>query len=189
MDESGAAADLIIRDGIQAAESTVKLTGVALKNVAALLIAISKQDYKVVGKTTSSRLARDPAPAEVVHIKKEDIRKFNKLAKKYGVLYFCVHDRKSNSPITNIVTNVNYVPQLNAIMEELGYPIPHKEESSIKKGTTPTPQESSSPEQKNGLNPRVRGDGEQKPSVRGKLQFFKENAPVIHKPKLPTRSR
>ena len=84
MDVSGETADLLIKEGVQAAEGAIKLAGVGLKNVAALLIAISQQNYKVVGKTTSKRLARDPAPAEVVHLKKEDIPAFTKLAKQYA---------------------------------------------------------------------------------------------------------
>ena len=60
MDVSGETADLLIREGVQATEGALKLTGACLKNVTALLIAISRQDHKVVGKTSSKRLARDP---------------------------------------------------------------------------------------------------------------------------------
>ena len=81
MDVSGETADLLIKEGIQAAEGAIKLTGVGLKNVAALLVAISTQNNKVVGKTTAKRLARDPAPAEIVYLKKEDIPRFKRLAK------------------------------------------------------------------------------------------------------------
>ena len=126
MDVSGETADLLIKEGIQAAEGAIKLTGVGLKNVAALLVAISTQNNKVVGKTTAKRLARDPAPAEIVYLKKEDIPRFKRLAKQYGVLYFFVHKKGNDHGITNVVSNANYAPQLNAIMEELGYPIPEK---------------------------------------------------------------
>ena len=54
MDVSGETADLLIREGVQATEGALKLTGACLKNVTALLIAISRQDHKVVGKTSSS---------------------------------------------------------------------------------------------------------------------------------------
>ena len=39
MDVSAEAADLVVKEGIQATESAVKLAGSALKNVAALLLA------------------------------------------------------------------------------------------------------------------------------------------------------
>ena len=57
MDVSGETADLLIREGVQATEGALKLSGACLKNVAALLVAISRQDNKVVGKTNARRLA------------------------------------------------------------------------------------------------------------------------------------
>ena len=74
MDVSAEAADLVVKESLQATESAAKLLGSGVKNVAALLLAIAKDNYKVVGKTNSKRLARDPAPAEVIRIKKEDRR-------------------------------------------------------------------------------------------------------------------
>ncbi len=50
MDVSAEAADLIVKEGIQATESAVKLAGTGLKNVAALLLALQRQDNKMVGK-------------------------------------------------------------------------------------------------------------------------------------------
>ncbi|MEY8262496.1 hypothetical protein AALA80_19535 [Oscillospiraceae bacterium 50-60] len=70
MDVSAKAADLVVKEGIQATESAVKLAGAAMKNVAALLLALQRQDNKVIGKTTAKRLGRDPVPAEVIPLKK-----------------------------------------------------------------------------------------------------------------------
>lgn len=50
VDVSAEAADLIVKEGIQATESAVKLAGTGLKNVAALLLALQRQDNKMVGK-------------------------------------------------------------------------------------------------------------------------------------------
>ena len=72
-DVSAEAADLVVKEAMQVTEGAIKLAGVGLKNVAAFLIAISNQNNKVVGKTTAKRLARDPAPAEIMQLKKEDM--------------------------------------------------------------------------------------------------------------------
>lgn len=171
MDVSGETADLLIKEGIQATEGAIKLAGVGLKNVAALLIAISRQDNKVVGQTTAKRLARDPAPAEVVQIKKADIPEFQKLAKEYGVLYFFVNKKGIDTEITNVVSNVNYAPQLNAVLEELGYPIPEGKQAQepTKKAIPRTQQEPSSPERENGSMQRAGTSTPEKPSVKGRL--------------------
>lgn len=191
MDVSGETADLLIKEGVQVAEGAIKLVGVGLKNVAALLVAISSQNNKVVGKTTAKRLARDPAPAEIIHLKKEDIPQFKKLAKQYGVLYFFVHKRGVETDITNVVSNSNYAPQLNAVMEELGYPIPQKSQEAepAKKAAPRTPQEPSSPERENGLNPRAGTLTPEKPSVRGRLAALQAASQGMDGPKIPVKEQ
>ena len=156
MDVSAEAADVVVREGLQATEAAAKLTGEALKNVAALLIAIAKQDMKVVGETSSKRLARDSAPAVVIPIKSEDRAKFQKLAKDFGVLYFIAQKKGNDTGLLNVVSNQNYAAQLNAVMEQMGYPIPQKEkqeDDAAKKANPRAPQEKSSNERGSGLNP------------------------------------
>ena len=153
MDVSAEAADVVVRESLQATEAAAKLTLEGMKNVAALLLAIAKQDMKVVGETTAKRLARDPAPAVVIPIKAEDKAKFQKLAKEFGVLYFFAQKKGNDSGILNVVSNQNYAALLNAVMEQMGYPIPQKamEEATPKKATSRAPQKKSSPERGNGL--------------------------------------
>lgn len=154
MDVSAEAADVVVRESLQATEAAAKLTLEGMKNVAALLLAIAKQDMKVVGETTAKRLAKDSAPAVVIPIKAEDKAKFQKLAKEFGVLYFIAQKKGNDSGILNVVSNQNYAAQLNAVMEQLGYPIPQKEqEEEPKKAKSRAPQKKSSPERGNGLNP------------------------------------
>ena len=188
-DVSGEAADLVVKEAMQVSEGAIKLAGVGLKNIAAFLIAISNQNNKVVGKTTAKRLARDPAPAEIIHLKKEDIGRFQKLAKQYGVLYFCVHKRGATDGITNVVSNANYAPQLNAIMEELGYPIPQKtqEAETPKKAVPRTPPERSSPGRENGSDQRAGTSTDKKPSVRGRLAALEAASKGMDHPKVPVR--
>lgn len=154
MDVSAEAADVVVRESLQATEAAAKLTLEGMKNVAALLLAIAKQDMKVVGETTAKRLAKDSAPAVVIPIKAEDRAKFQKLAKEFGVLYFIAQKKGNDSGILNVVSNQNYAAQLNAVMEQMGYPIPQKEqEEEPKKAKSRAPQKKSSPERGNGLNP------------------------------------
>ena len=155
MDVSAEAADVVVRESLQATEAAAKLTLEGMKNVAALLLALAKQDMKVVGQTTAKRLARDPAPAVVIPIKAEDKAKFQKLAKEFGVLYFFAQKKGNDSGILNVVSNENYAALLNAIMQQLGYPIPKKEqeEDTQKKAKSRAPQKKSSPERGSGLKP------------------------------------
>ncbi len=153
MDVSAEAADVVVREGLQATEAAAKLTLEGMKNVAALLLALAKQDMKVVGQTTAKRLARDPAPAVVIPIKAGDKAKFQKLAKEFGVLYFFAQKKGNDNGMLNVVSNENYAALLNAIMQQLGYPIPQKDqEDAPKKAKSRAPQKKSSPERGSGLN-------------------------------------
>ena len=193
MDVSAEAADLVVKEGIQATESAVKLAGSAMKNVAALLLALQRQDNKVIGKTTAKRLARDPAPAEVIPLKKEDMRQFKKLAKEYGILYFFAQKKGNESGYINVVSNQNYAAQLNAVMIALGYPIPQqmREDEPPKKAKAPAPQERSSPERGSGLNPSpmTGPDIEMKESVRARLEGLRAMAESRSKEKTRDKTR
>ena len=193
MDVSAEAADLVVKEGIQATESAVKLAGSAVKNVAALLLALQRQDNKVIGKTTAKRLARDPAPAEVIPLKKEDMRQFKKLAKEYGILYFFAQKKGNESGYINVVSNQNYAAQLNAVMIALGYPIPQqmREDEPPKKAKAPAPQERSSPERGSGLNPsQTTGpDIEMKESVRARLEGLRAMAESRSREKTRDKTR
>lgn len=184
MDISGEAADLVVREGLQAAEAAAKLTGTGVKNVAALLMALTSENYKVTGETSAKRLARDPAPAEVIQLKQEDIQKFRKLAKKYGILYFMAQKKGNDNGLVNVISNQNYAAQLNAVMEELGYPIPSKEETASKKAPSRAQPDRSSTERGNGLNlsqtMETTIDGaEEKPSVKQKLAVLQAAAQSV----------
>ena len=48
MEVSGEVADLMVKEGLQVSETAVKLAGSGIKNVAALLLALSRADYKTV---------------------------------------------------------------------------------------------------------------------------------------------
>lgn len=177
MDASTEVADLVVKEGVQVAEGALKIAGSSLKNIAALLLALAKQDAKVVGKTTAKRLARDPNAAIVVQIPEADKSKFRRLAKKFGVLYFIAQKKGNQSGVINVVSNENYAAQLNAIMQELGYPLPEKPVEAAKKATPRTQSERSSPERRNGSTPRTgkrTSEAPEKPSVRKRLEALKQ---------------
>lgn len=191
MDVSGETADLVVRGAVQVSEEVIKFLGAGAKNLTAFLAAMYSQNNKVVGKTTARRLARDPAPAEIIQLKKADIPRFQKLAKQYGVLYFFVHKDDPRQSMTNVVSNSNYAPQLNAIMEELGYPIPQKakEDSPTKKAIPRARPERSSQERENGSKTRAGASMPEKPSVRGRLAALQEASKSMEHARLPTREK
>lgn len=188
MEISGEVADLMIKEGLEAAKIAVELSVKGLVNVAALLAAMVKQNYKVVGKVGIERLMKDGnAESVIIPIKAADYEKFQKIAKQFGVLYAAAKRENKETGVLHIISNVNYSAQLNAVMEAMGYPLPEvkPEENDVKKVKSRAPQEKSSDERGIGLN---RPQTDEKPSVRQKLRELDAAAKAQSKSP-PVRSR
>ncbi|MBO4898628.1 MAG: PcfB family protein [Clostridia bacterium] len=127
MNTSGEVADLMVKEGLQVTEEVAKLTGLGAKNLAAIIIALLKEDNKLQGKTNLKKLLKSDKPLCILQIKESDINKFNSEAKKYGVLFTAVKDATNNTGLCDIIAKQEDVTKLNYIMEKMGYAAPEKE--------------------------------------------------------------
>ena len=187
MEVSGEVADLLVKEGLEAARIATELSAKGLVHAAALLAAMVKQNYKVVGKVGIEKLMKETnAESVIIPIKATDYEKFQKIAKQFGVLYAAVKHESKETGVMHIVSNMNYSAQLNAVMEAMDYAVPEagKEEKSAKKAKPRAPQEKSSGERGNGLS-KATDTTHEKPSVRQRLaaldamaKEMSRNAPV-----------
>lgn len=187
MEVSGEVADLLVKEGLEAARIATELSAKGLVHAAALLAAMVKQNYKVVGKVGIEKLMKETnAESVIIPIKAADYEKFQKIAKQFGVLYAAVKHESKETGVMHIVSNMNYSAQLNAVMEAMDYAVPEagKEEKSAKKAKPRAPQEKSSDERGNGLS-KATDTTHEKPSVRQRLaaldamaKEMSRNAPV-----------
>ena len=186
MEVSGEVADLLVKEGLEAAKIATELSAKGLVNAAALLAAMVKQNYKVVGKVGIERLMKENAESVIIPIKAADFEKFQKIAKQFGVLYAAVKSEVKENGVLHIISNVNYSAQLNAVMEAMDYAVPEvkRKDQASKKAKSRAPQEKSSDERGIGLNSMT---GHEKPSTRQKLAELdavakqkKPRAPVRH---------
>lgn len=187
MEVSGEVADLLVKEGLEAARIATELSAKGLVHAAALLAAMVKQNYKVVGKVGIEKLMKETnAESVIIPIKAADYEKFQKIAKQFGVLYAAVKHESKETGVMHIVSNMNYSAQLNAVMEAMDYAVPEagKEEQAAKKAKPRAPQEKSSEERGNGLN-KATDTTHEKPSVRQRLaaldamaKEMSRNAPV-----------
>ena len=192
MDVSGEVADLMDKETLQAGEAAVRLAASGIKNVAALLLALSQSDRKIVGRTSAKKLTRDPTPAVVLSLRTEDVKRFGKLAREYGILYVIAKPHGRDGPTVDVISTERYAAKLNALYQAMGNPLPEKEaEEAAKKAGPRAPQERSSPERGSGSKaPRMtREDApEAKPSVRARLAALREAAKSLE-PVEPVRGR
>lgn len=151
MDVSGDVADLMVKESIQLTEASIKLLAAGGTSLAALLWALAKEDKKLVGKAGMGRLLRENKELKVFQIKESDLAEFRAYAKK-NVLYSVVKDKRRTDGVVDLVTNVDFVSQVNLFMERRGYGAPArgKEDGEPKKAVPRARPGSSSPQRGSG---------------------------------------
>ena len=173
MNTSGETAELVVKEGIQITESAVKLAGLGAKNLAALLIAIAKENPKLSGKTGLKRLIQDGEELTIFSVKQEHLKGFQMESKRYGVLFYPVINKVEKTGTVEIMAKAKDAKQINRIFERMGYPAPVREDAA-KKASARAPSENSSKERGNGARISTEMASEKKPSVRAKMQELKK---------------
>lgn len=173
MNTSGETAELVVKEGIQITESAVKLAGLGAKNLAALLIAIAKENPKLSGKTGLKRLIQDGEELTIFSVKQEDLKDFQMESKRYGVLFYPVINKVEKTGTVEIMAKAKDAKQINRIFERMGYPASVREDAA-KKASARAPSENSSKERGNGARISTEMASEKKPSVRAKMQELKK---------------
>ena len=133
------------------------------------------------------RLLRDEKELKTFCIKAEDLEDFRKYAKP-NILFAAIRDMKKDDGLVALVTNTDFVSQVNLFMQRRGYPAPTQtqEDDTVKKDAPRTQQGNSSPERGNGLTPSRTSrttrttDAAEKisdiPTVKGRLAVLQKTA-------------
>ena len=98
MNTGGEVAEQIVRMSLEGFEVAAKITGAGAKNIAILLYSILKEERKTKGKARLTSMLRSGKELKVFTVKNGDLKKFTQEAKKYGVLYCVLTDRKNKDP-------------------------------------------------------------------------------------------
>lgn len=98
MNTGGEAAEQIVRMSLEGFEVAAKITGAGAKNIAILLYSILKEEKKTKGKARLTNMLRSGKELKVFTVRNDDLKTFTQEAKKYGVLYCVLADRKNKDP-------------------------------------------------------------------------------------------
>lgn len=177
MEVSGEAADLVMKEGVQISEEAIKLLARGTKNLAALLYALAKDQKKLYGKVNMNRLLSEQRPIEVLPLRTEDFDEFKRRAKKVGLLFSTILDKKGDEPYLEILTNIDHLSQANYILEQMGYQPRQLEDAQPKKEQAPARPEPSLQKQRSGLTQGTTlTSNEEKQPVRGRLAALRAAA-------------
>lgn len=115
MNHSGDAADQVVNMTVRGVEVAANIAGKAALSLAAFLIAASKSQKRTRGRTRMR--AFNGKPTKVFVIRSEDMKVFAEEARKYGVLYAAVINRKQPDGLVDVVVNANDAAKVNRIAE------------------------------------------------------------------------
>lgn len=122
MNTSGEAADQVVRMSMEVGEAALKISGEGAKQLAVLLYAILKEQKKTKGKAKLETLVRSGKPLTVFSVKESDLKKFVQEAKRYGILYCAIRDRKGSSDgMVDIMVKEEDAPRINRIVERFQF--------------------------------------------------------------------
>lgn len=104
-----------LRFGMDVTGGTVKQA----KNLAVFIYALLTRE-KIQGKTSLKKMLSKDGSLQVLKIREEDMKKFKKLAKKYGILYSKLPDINKSDGMTEVLFHTEATPRINALIEKLG---------------------------------------------------------------------
>ena len=117
MNTSGEAADQVVKMTLNGVEVAAKITGAGAKELVALLYAVMKDQTKTKGKMRLTNMLKSGKELKVFAIKDDELARFCKEAKKYGVLYCVLKDRDATDGITDIMVRAEDASKINRIFE------------------------------------------------------------------------
>ena len=123
MNQSGDAAEQIVRLSLDGVEVAAKITGTAAKEIALLLIAALKNPkLKPRGKARLVSMLKSGKPLEIFSVKESDLQKFMQGAKQYGIVY-CVLRNTKNSPdgLVDIMVKADDAPKISRLVERFKF--------------------------------------------------------------------
>ena len=176
MNMGGDAAERLVRDSLMITEEAVKLAGLGAKNLAAILVALAKEEEKTHGPTHLTRLLRSGEELKLLPIKSEDLRQFRQLAKEYGVLFCPIKNKSLDNGLNDILFPASAAASVNRVLEHLGYPVPREKAVEVKKEAARGRSGSASQTRGHGSDSNARTTATERPSVRAAIDRLQKQA-------------
>ena len=176
MNTGGDAAERLVRDSLMITEEAVKLAGLGAKNLAAILVALAKEEEKTHGPTRLTRLLRSGEELKLLPITSEDLRQVRRLAKEYGVLFCPIKNKSLDNGLNDILFPASAAASVNRVLEHMGYPVPREKAVEIKKEAARGRSGSASQTRGHGSDSNARTTATERPSVRAAIDRLQKQA-------------
>ncbi|MEL7608319.1 MAG: relaxase/mobilization nuclease domain-containing protein [Bacillota bacterium] len=111
------AADQVVSMSLKGIEVIAKIAGVGAKNLAIYLYAVLNDQKRTKGRTRLEGLLRSGKELKVFAVRNQDLKKFTEEAKRYGILYCALRDKKGLDGICDIMVRAEDASKINRIVE------------------------------------------------------------------------
>ncbi|MGM9538347.1 MAG: DUF3801 domain-containing protein [Candidatus Onthomonas sp.] len=118
---SGEAADQMVRMMLSSGEVAVRLTGSAVKNLAAISIALARNHKKLSGRVGMTRMLRETRDLRLFPMSEEQYSQFRQLARQQKILYATVKDKDSHGKQVDLILPASDVERANLVFEKMLY--------------------------------------------------------------------
>ncbi len=130
MSESSEAAEQMVRMMLSGGEAAIRLSGSAIKNSAALLLALARSHKRVFGKVRLVQMLRETRDIRQFQMTPGQFRTFKKMAKKKKVLYSAIRDRLHPSALVDVLLPITEVERANMVFEDIKYILPNSKQQA-----------------------------------------------------------
>lgn len=116
---SSESAESVVRMTLQGVEVVAKISGSGAKELAIMLCAILNGKHKIKGKTTLTNMLKSGKELKVFSVKQGDLKKFTEEAKRYGILFSVLVEKKNKNPdgIVDIMVRAEDASKINRIVD------------------------------------------------------------------------
>ncbi|WP_353853059.1 DUF3801 domain-containing protein [Dehalobacter restrictus] len=117
MNNGADAADQIVNMTFKGIEVLARISGEGAKNLATYLYAVLRDQKKTRGKARLETLLRSGKELKVFTVRNEDLQKFTQEARRYGILYCALRDKKNLDEMCDIMVRAEDASKINRIVE------------------------------------------------------------------------
>ncbi|MFC0213309.1 DUF3801 domain-containing protein [Paenibacillus chartarius] len=117
MSSGAEAADQVVNMSLRGIEVMAKISGEGAKHLAVYLFAALQGQKRTKGSTRLESLLRSGKELKVFAVKNEDLPTFCKEAKRYGVLYCALRDKKNVDGLCDVMVRAEDASKINRIVE------------------------------------------------------------------------
>ena len=124
----GEAADQMVRMMLSGTEVAVRLSGLALKNLLALTMALAHNRKTLSGKVNMGKMLKETRDLRRFPMTPQQYKQFQKLAKKHKLLFSVIKDKDDRGKLMDVILPVTELDRANAIFERILYTLPPEPE-------------------------------------------------------------